>query len=141
VKIVTGDLWDFYGHAVIAVTTCGQVDRRGEAVMLRGCARQSRERFPDLPKRLGSLLLKHGNHVFDLGDGLVSFPVEHDPYGIADPRLIEASCLELVALADLKGWTEIVVPRPGCGGGGLGWGEVRPILERIFDDRFRVIHL
>lgn len=138
---IVGDLWEYLGQAVVAVTTCGQVDGRGRAILLRGCGRQARERFPDLPERLGRLLQARGNHVHDLGGGLVSFPVEEGPFDLPDLRLIERSCRELVALADAQRWTDIVVPRPGCGGGGLRWEEVRPVLARHFDGRFRVISL
>jgi len=136
---IVGDLWDHLGAAVVAVTTCGQTDRRGRAIMLRGCGRQARERFADLPERLGKLLQTAGNHVHDLGCGLVTFPVEAGPFEVPDPRLIERSCRELVALANARGWARIVVPRPGCGGGGLRWEDVRPVLARHFDDRFSVI--
>lgn len=138
---VRGDLWDYHGRAILAVTTCGRVDRKGECVMLRGCARQARERFPGLARALGERLRAAGNHVFALGHGIVSFPVEEDPFGLPELRLIERSCRELVALADRMGWQEIVVPRPGCGGGGLEWQSVRPLLERHFDAHFMVIHL
>jgi hypothetical protein len=107
--------------------------------MLRGCARQAREHFPELMKTLGSLISQHGNHVFDLGHQIVSFPVETDPYQVPEMGLIEQSCRELVELADYKGWQKVVVPRPGCGGGGLEWLEVKTILERYFDERFHVI--
>jgi hypothetical protein len=107
--------------------------------MLRGCARQARERFPDLLCTLGSLIRQYGNHVFDLDHQIVSFPVEEDPYQVPEMRLIEQSCRELVELAEHKGWQKIVVPRPGCGGGGLEWNDVRTILNRHFDERFHVI--
>lgn len=137
---ITGDLWAEHGDgAVVAITTNGMVNKVGRAVMLRGCARQARERFPDILKTLGSLLSRHGNHVFDLGHQVVSFPIEDDPYQIADLRLIEQSCRELVELTDYKGWQKVVVPRPGCGGGGLEWSDVRKILIRHFDERFHVI--
>lgn len=134
-----GDLWDFLGRAVVAVTTHGVVNRQGEALMNRGCARQAAERFPDIPIRLGELIRSDGNNVYELGHGLVSFPVEETPYGLSDPVLIERSCQQLVSLADDRGWTLVVMPRPGCGGGGLLWADVRPLLLRHFDSRFLIV--
>jgi hypothetical protein len=108
-------------------------------VLGRGCARQAQERFADLPSRLGALLAAGGNHVHILGDGLVSFPVEETPWSNPEPRLIRRSAEELRNMADLHGWGAVIVPRPGCGGGGLSWREVRPLLEDLFDERFTVI--
>ena len=136
---ITGDIWDFLGRAVIAITTNGLVTRRGAAVFGRGCASQAQERFPDLPMRLGRLINRDGNHVAILGDGLVSFPVEESPWALPDLRLIRRSARELRELADRQGWEMIVVPRPGCGGSGLDWHEVRPLLLEHFDERFIVI--
>lgn len=138
-KEIRGDLWDFLGQAVVVITTNGAVSRKGEASMRRGCARQARERFPGIARVLGGLIRAWGNHVHDLGGGLVSFPVEESPFENPDLVLIERSARELVALADEKGWKRVVVPRPGCGTGGLGWQEVQPILARHFDERFEVI--
>lgn len=137
---IVGDLWQEHTEgAVVAITTNGMTNKVGRPVMPCGCARQAQERFPDLLKTLDALLCQHGNHVFDLGHQIVSFPVEEDPYRVPELRLIERSCLELVELADYKSWQKIVVPRPGCGAGGLQWSEVKAILERYFDDRFQVI--
>jgi len=139
-KEIIGDMWQEHAEgAVVAITTNGAVNKVGRAVMLRGCARQAREHSPELMKTLGSLISQHGNHVFDLGHQIVSFPVETDPYQVPEMGLIEQSCRELVELADYKGWQKVVVPRPGCGGGGLEWLEVKTILERHFDERFHVI--
>lgn len=139
---IVGDLWKEHAQgAVVAITTNGTVNRVGRAEMSRGCARQARDRYPDLLQTLGSLLKQHGNHVFDLGHQLVSFPVEDDPFQNPDMRLIEQSCCELVELVDYKEWQKVVVPRPGCGGGGLSWADVRPILQKYFDDRFYVISM
>ncbi|MBI2353969.1 MAG: ADP-ribose-binding protein [Deltaproteobacteria bacterium] len=135
----TGDIWDYRDKAIIAITTNGQVTKGGMAVMGRGVAAQSARLFPHIPATLGLLLAGKGNHCHCLGDGIVSFPVEHSPYELPDLRLIEQSARELAALADERGWSMIVVPRPGCGGGGLSWMDVRPILERHFDGRFTVI--
>jgi hypothetical protein len=136
---VQGNLWDWQGLAVLAVTTNGSINRRGECPMPRGCARQARERFPDLPAKLGELIRHGGNHVWEMADGLVSFPVEHHWLDRPDLSLIARSAAELAELARQRGWPKVVVPRPGCGGGGLSWDEVRPLLAPHFDDRFLVI--
>jgi hypothetical protein len=136
---VVGNIWDHLGKAVIAITTNGHVTRHGKATLGFGCARQAGERFPDLSLRLGLLLRDQGNHVHYLGDGLVSFPVEETPWSAPDLGLIARSARELRDLADRAGWTSIVVPRPGCGGGGLSWHEVKPVVEQYFDERFHLI--
>ena len=134
-----GDIWEHVGQGVIAVTTSGSVSRKGKAVMTRGVAGQAARRFPDLPETLGLLLQSSGNHVHLLGNGIVSFPVEASAWEWPDPRLISRSARELRQLADREGWGKVLVPRPGCGGGGLDWREVRPLLEEHFDARFVVM--
>jgi hypothetical protein len=134
-----GDIWEHHGKAVIAVTTSGSVARNGKAVMGRGVASQAAQRFPDFPLILGLLLKNDGNHVHQLGEGVVSFPVEESAWECPDLRLISRSARELRELADREGWKMVVVPRAGCGGGGLEWREVRPLLEEYFDDRFIVM--
>ncbi|HJV33991.1 MAG TPA: ADP-ribose-binding protein [Geomonas sp.] len=109
--------------------------------MGRGCAKQAHKHFPDLPERLGALLAAGGNHVHLIYEALVSFPVEESPWANPDLRLIRRSAEELRDLADLHGWQVVVVPRPGCGGGGIAWQDVRPLLEDLFDDRFTVISM
>lgn len=135
-----GDLWEYHRQgAVVVITTGGAVLKNGCCDMPRGCARQARERFPQLSWDLGQQILMHGNHVFDLGRRIVSFPVEDSP--LESPRfdLIQRSCQELVELADYKGWPEVIIPRPGCGAGGLEWPEVKRLLQNHLDDRFLVI--
>jgi len=135
----TGDIWDYLGKAFIVITTNGSLTRDGRAVLGRGCARQARDHFPELPELLGKLILEQGNHVHDLGNGLLSFPVEDSAWSLPDLMLIARSAAELRLLADREGWKQIVVPRPGCGGGGLNWPDVRTVLLPHFDDRFLLI--
>ena len=136
---ITGDLWDYQGRAMLALTTNGSLSRDHRAILGRGCARQAGERFPALAQRLGALLHVYGNHVHELGDNLVSFPVEESAWSLPDLRLIRRSAQELRALADSAGYKLILVPCPGCGYGGLSWQEVRPLLVDLFDERFLVI--
>lgn len=136
---IEGDLWDHLGKRIVVITTNGKVRPDGKAIMGNGCAKEAGRRFPDLAARLGRLLAEKGNHVFELDDGLVSFPVEESPWEISSPSLIRRSAKELREMADTKGWSEIVLPPPGCGGGGLSLSEVRPMLEAILDERFLLI--
>jgi len=136
---ISGNIWEQLGRAVIAITTNGSLTRDGRAVLGRGVARQALAHLPDLPQRLGILIAVGGNHVHDLGEGVTSFPVEETAWSLPDLRLIARSARELRHLVDLEGWERIVVPRPGCGGGGLNWKDVGPLLMEQFDDRFLVI--
>lgn len=134
-----GDIWEFRDSSIIAITTNGSVTRAGQAVFGQGVSRQAAARVPRLAEILGGKLLDQGNHVFDLGGGIVSFPVEETPWSLPDPRIIARSAQELKLLTDAADWLRVVVPRPGCGGGGLAWSDVRPLLEPWLDDRFIVI--
>jgi glucose-6-phosphate isomerase len=65
--------------------------------------------------------------------------VEESAWEHPDLRLISRSARELRELADRESWKVVVVPHAGCGGSGLEWREVRPLLEEYFDDRFIVM--
>ena len=136
---VVGDIWEYRGRAVIAITTNGSVAKAGTAIFGKGVAGQAAGRFPWLARSLGAMIAENGNHVHCLEAGLVSFPVEETPWSQPDLRLIARSAEELRTMADIQGWKLVVVPRPGCGGGGLLWRDVSPLLECCFDDRFTVI--
>jgi hypothetical protein len=134
------DLWDLHARgAAVAVTTSGLVGRDGLARLGHGCARQAGERFPWFAARLGAEISARGNHVAHIGERIASFPVEHHPLQVPDLRLIARSALELCALATLERWTTVALPRPGCGGGGLEWSEVRPVIAPYLDDRFVIV--
>lgn len=57
----------------------------------------------------------------------------------ADLKLIEQSAGELRELADMRCWSHVVLPRPGCGAGELDWIDVKPILVMYLDNRFYCI--
>lgn len=135
-----GDIWEYSATGVIAITTNGSLTRDGRAVFGRGVAKQAALRFAGLAENLGRRLAEQGNHVYDLCNAIVSFPVEETPWSLPDLRIIARSACELRSLADRTGWQQIVVPRPGCGGGGLLWKDVKPLLEPYFDHRFIVIN-
>ena len=136
-----GDIWEHADRGdIIVITTNGSLTRDGRAVFGRGVARQAALRFPGLADILGRLLAEQGSHVFDLGCGIASYPVEETAWSQPDLRIIARSAKELRMLADRSGWRRIIVPRPGCGGGGLSWNDVQPVLVPCLDNRFIVIH-
>lgn len=134
-----GDIWAYAGQGLIVITTNGSLTRDGRAIFGRGVARQAVQRFPEIAERLGALLARQGSHVFCLGGGILSFPVEETAWSLPDLRIIARSARELRDLADAHGWPRVVVPRPGCGGGGLAWQDVKPVLEPWLDDRFLLV--
>lgn len=138
---VAGDLWDWHDAGLwLVVTTNGDVNRRGMAIMGRGVAAQAALRYPALPELLAERL-KEGNYLNDFWPfRLITFPVKHHWHDTADLELIERSCQELVDLVTRGSLpTPVVLPRPGCGNGGLDWAVVRPVVAALLDDRFVVV--
>jgi len=138
---IQGNLWDFYGrsHTHVVITTNGYVTKDDRAVMGRGCARQAADRWPHLPAELGSLLKTYGNKVCLLSPVIFTFPVKHHWKERADLKLIASSAEQLVLHTMPDPTLTMVLPRPGCGNGGLHWDQVRPVLAPILGDQFLVI--
>jgi len=138
---VKGNMWDYEADAHV-ITTNGYVKNNGECVMGKGCAHEAKEIWPFLPSLIGQHIEYSGNTVgyWRIGEvGLFSFPVKHNWWEKADLSLIEQSCIDLEALTTQLKFERIIIPRPGCGNGGLDYVQVKPILEKYLDDRFYVI--
>lgn len=138
---VQGDLWEIPADARV-VTTNGIVMRDGRLIMGGGCALEAAQRYPDMPKRLGMLVTHWGNHsyVMEEEDNIViSMPTKHHVKDPSDPDLIVRSAKEMVLHANEYHLNRVLVPRPGCGLGGLLWEDVKVLLAPIFDNRFYVV--
>jgi len=149
-----GNIWDIAeegGWDALCITTNGFVRKDGAAVMGRGIALEARNRYPGLDKELGTAILKRGNnaHVFfpDPRFDIVSLPVKHaytkdgQPgwKGKADINLIMSSLDELIYYTNRYQWFDVLLPRPGCGNGGLSWDFVKSKIEHMLDNRFTVV--
>jgi hypothetical protein len=145
-----GDIWEHVDeYDAVVITTNGTVKKNGEAVMGRGIALQAKERYPLLPKDLGEMLKKEGNVPFGFsytwGEFIFTLPVKHHWHERASIKLIERSTITLVEALEKTNnvfhWnlSKIVMPRPGCGNGGLKWEDVKPVIEPYLDDRFTVM--
>ena len=54
--------------------------------------------------------------------------------------IIRCAAEELVALTNANHWKSVVIPRPGCGAGGLNWErDVKDLLGEMLDGRFYII--
>ena len=141
---VEGDIWDFHNkEKFIGITTNGDTNRDGLAIMGRGVALQASERFPELRKQLGISLLEHGNHIFFFRKyKLITFPVKHHWRENADPSLIQQSAKHLVEMLDNQVYKldSVYLPEPGTGAGKLNWKDVKKIIQPIFDDRVTIVH-
>jgi len=134
-KEVKGNLWT-YPSDWRCITTNGFVKKNGECVMGRGCAKEARDKFPGFSKELGTRIKNEGNHVFVFNDQkLFTFPVKHNWWEIAGLDLIKRSVTELgwyVGAGNPK--DTFLMPRPGCGNGGLKWEDVKPLLQDLPDN-------
>ncbi|MDX1372795.1 MAG: hypothetical protein R3321_10015 [Nitrososphaeraceae archaeon] len=141
-KEIKGDLFEQDCDA-ICITTNGYIKKDGSCAMGAGCAWEAKERWKGMDHILGELLSKYGNHVHIMGAELpytvLSFPVKKVYWEFADIDLIQRSCEEVVQIANENNWSKIIIPRPGCGNGGLKWEEVKPEIEPLLDDRFYII--
>jgi hypothetical protein len=143
-----GNIWIVdNAYDAVVITTNGFVKENGEAVMGRGIAQQAAKEFRFLPISLGNRLTKHGNRVYLFEEynrfwkkkRIITFPVKTDWRVRAHKDLIIKSTEQLVDLVDAVGFERIVMPRPGCGNGGLKWEDVKPIIEPYLDNRFTVM--
>lgn len=134
-RVVVADLWTYPADFRV-VTTNGVITPRG-LVMGAGVALQAKQRFPGLPVKLARLVLQHGNRVFVChAERVISFPTKRHWREPSCLDLIRQSAEQLVQVVDRFAIATVALPPPGCGNGGLNWPVVRPILSRLFDDRF-----
>lgn len=142
---VTGDLFDYWREGYwIGITTNGSVRRDGKAVMGRGVAKQAADTMPGLQRAIGTALLdpSHVGQVLIFSTWrIVSIPVKHHWAEQADIFLIERSLSQLAHRC--IGWEipHLVLPRPGCGNGGLDWERdgVRILTHQYLDGRFTIV--
>lgn len=155
-ETLKGDIWDFWDFRergdFIVITTNGDVNKHGKAVMGRGVACQAAEKFSFLQKELADRLVRKGNHVYVfLHYRLITFPVKHHWHEKADLELIERSARELKKAVETTHSEKfskkfnrppintVYMVKPGVGNGRLKWELVEPILDLVLDERFIIV--
>ena len=93
--------------------------------------------FPVKPASViydGDNIVSHAKNKYQVGDEVPGY------FAKADLAIIEDSARALRRMADsMPEWTNIILPRPGCGAGELDWSTVKPLLQKYFDHRFSVV--
>ncbi len=90
---------------------------------------------------------QYGNRVYDMGfrkDNvtgewirIITFPTKHHWRDKSDLELIKTSAEQLIDICEGRGIATCYLTQPGCANGGLDWdSQVKPLIERILDDRF-----
>lgn len=129
---VYGDIW-FYKADCVVITTNGDINSKGAAVMGKGVALQAKERFSRVEFQIARAIQNQGNHLYMMGD-ICTFPVKHHWWEKADIELIRRSTSELKRLAKDCSDITFVLVRPGCGSGQLTWSAVLPIVKGLPDN-------
>lgn len=144
-KEMTGDLW-MQLCDVRCVMTTGTITNIGHGVRGKGIGLPARQRYPGVEAHLGRMLRRYGNHTLLLVEAapdripLVSLPMKHRwEDKRADLLLVKRSIEELVVLTDKMGWTNVLLPRVGCGEGQQKWEDVERLIRPLLDDRFTVV--
>lgn len=138
---VYGNLWDEeWEDYWKVILTNSSVKTDGRAVMGKGCALEASLRFPDLPFDLGFKLQRFGNSVYEWPKfNLMTFPTKYSWWNPSNINLIINSAKQLTVYANRNKERKYILPRPGCGYGGLKWEEVKPEIEGILPDNVFII--
>lgn len=140
-KEIHGDMFAYLGRDKfrLCITTNGFVKNDGTAVMGRGNARKAVQVFQEeynvnLPETLGKALQRDGNVMHRLTTQLYTFPVKEHWADKAKIKLIRKSAQALNELAKAHLDKIFILPRPGCGNGGLKWEKVRQEVKFLPDN-------
>ena len=144
-KEIKGDIFELMEGEFDAfcITTNGIIKGDGRAVMGAGIAKECRDRFNNIDLRLANLIKKNGSITQQLGTysngAVIAFPTKNHWRDTSSIELIRKSCHELNALIETRGFKKVLLPRPGCGNGGLNWNEVKAIIEPILSDKVYIV--
>ena len=137
----SGNIWDYRDkpNKVIVITTNSVVRANGEAIMGKGVAAEAALIAPAVPRELGKEL-EFGQRVCWLdGRRMLAFPTKLHWRHNSPMALVARSARELRGIAEDSPDCTFIMPRPGCGNGGLKWEDVRPLLASLPDNVW-VVH-
>jgi hypothetical protein len=119
------------------VPTSGALTPDGLAILDNPISIEAGKRFSGFEQDLGRSIAARGNHVSQIGAGLIAFPVKRFQFAKPSLQIISQSVQELIALV---GGAKTLLPRPGCGPDELSWEEVSKVLANLPDNIIVVQH-
>jgi hypothetical protein len=137
-------------YDAIVCTINNVVSRGDRLVMGAGIAQQFKYKYPDLPdlwgKKVqnGQLGLISTKSVWKASWAkhdllLIGFPTKENWKKPSRMEMVVKSAKELKWVADFLDLKKVLMPRPGCGLGGLRWEDVKREIS-FLDERFVVIN-
>lgn len=149
---IYGDLWEHYRlpGTILLITSCMSVNKKGLATMARGTSAQCKHKWPIMRSKLGAFLIPRRPiagqppifpvpDIFRLTSYLYVFPTKYIWSFEADRTLIRDMAEKLSSIALANPQVTFVLPRPGCGHGGLLWRDVKPLIARRLPNNVHVI--
>lgn len=146
---IEGNIWDFFPiHAtmyrgyrfipVIPINTT--IKRNGKLVMGRGLAAQALHMYPGLSHDLGYTILRNPKQsaFFFSPQGapdLMGFAVTKNDWRMPTPLVLLIKTIKSLAITSghLAPNYNLLIPRLGCGNGGLDWERVvKPLFNSLF---------
>ena len=143
-QLVKGNLWYWHGLGKhVGITTNADINRRQELVMGRGVALEAKRRFPDLAVTLANHVIHHGNvPCYVAKDRLFTVPVKQHYLAKAEISIILRSLSILDEILVTLVISEVYIPMPGCGAGGLKREDVLPVIEAArYSDRILITEI
>ena len=132
-----GNMWDVYEEAdVFVITTNSYITQKNKLVMGRGIAREARDRFPGIDKRLAKSIphMETYGLCADPETGIVGFQVKHHYRNKAKLKLVRYSSALLSGIASEYSSLSIHLNYPGIGNGGLKTKQVLPYIKDLDDN-------
>ena len=130
VQFVRGDLFRSSAQTITNPINCRGAMGGGLALEFR---RRFPEMFQDCVQRCRRGEVRTGKpYVWQnqSGQAVLNFPTKDDWRDSSRIEHIEQGLRYLVGHYQEMGITSLALPALGCGLGGLGWGAVRPVMER-----------
>ena len=139
ITVIQGNIWDYHaqGHYITVTTNCNR-KANGHVVMGKGIALEAKQRFPDIPRKLGEVSDLRSVVVFP-DERIITFPTKMNWYENSTIELISSSFAQLIIAAErllpLRK-KPIYCVKFGCANGRLSWEkDVRPFLEPFIDEK------